>query len=568
MRGHEPAAATDQELLARVRGGDTGAYGELWRRHSGAVTAILRLETRLDPDDLTAEVFTRILAAIRGGNGPDSAFRPYALVAARNLAAEWGRRGRREIPVAEDALDAVSNEAPIDEAVVVLPHRHVAARVFSSLPVRWQEVLWYLEVEQLTAAEAAPLVGLNPNSTVQLAFRAREGFRQAWIQEHLSGRPAGTRDCAWVDRRVGRHVRGKLTTVERGKLERHAAACERCTALIDEGRSVERRVIFVLLPPLLLGGAATGYLAVAASGRMRRSDSEPGEPAVVRPARLAKRGGRTRSRPVAVIASAAGIAAAIVIVAAGVVVEQATVEPVESARAAGPAPSIETAAKPIPRAPVEPVLALPPDATDRGPQEDRSPSVHEPADPRSAPGSPPASSPPVPPVTPPAEPYFTVASLGHAFPSLSGTASPNAAIEAVLDPAGAALPLGTIVDAGGSFVLVVDASGLTGTVELVVRQIAGGIASEWTAPFAVVIPEPPRGSWTWGAPGELVVATTSVGIWETIEVRVDGVVVGTFTSTATSGETFAVTTMSASPVVTMNYAMGAAPAPRSIVPQL
>lgn len=328
MRVSEPlATATDHELLARVRSGETDAYGELWCRHSGAVTAILRLETRLDADDLTAEVFTRILAAIRSGNGPDTAFRPYALVAARNLAAEWGKRGRREIPVAQELLDAESNEPPVDESVIVLPHRHVAARVFSSLPVRWQEVLWYLEVEQLTAAETAPLVGLNPNSTLQLAFRAREGFRQAWIQEHLRGRPAGTQDCAWVDRRVGRHVRGKLTVVERGKLERHAAVCERCTALIDEGRRVEGRAIFVLLPALILGGAATGYLAAVANGETGRSDLAAGESGArstsANAPRLALRrrsgttpAARLRSKPAVVLASAGAVAIAIAIAVA------------------------------------------------------------------------------------------------------------------------------------------------------------------------------------------------------------------------------------------------------------
>jgi len=574
MRVSEPLlAATDQELLARVRGGETGAYGELWRRHSGAVTAILRLETRLDADDLTAEVFTRILAAIRSGNGPDAAFRPYALVAARNLAAEWGKRGRREIPVAEESLDAESTEPPVDESVVVLPHRHVAARVFSSLPVRWQEVLWYLEVEQLAAAETAPLVGLNPNSTVQLAFRAREGFRQAWIQEHLRGRPAGTPDCAWVDRRVGRHVRGKLTAVERGKLERHAAVCERCTALIDEGRSVESRAIFVLLPVLILGGTATGYLAAAAEGETRRSEAEPGGTLArgaprLGSARFAKTGGRTRSRPAALVASAGAIAAAVVIAVVGIALAQSTVEPIQAAQAGEPAVGDDTRigipATPRPGVPVGPTTQVPPEASAPDEQEDRRSPVDPPVG---------AAAPPVGPVEPSTSVLATVASAGEllnglAYPSVIGFGIPGAMIEIMIDPNGFAYSITGPADGTGHFKILAVAPKLSGPQPVIVRQHFDGLVSEWTAPFDLVLPAAPSATWSWLTPGKLQLVTSQVEPGFAIQVQIDGVDAGVVSTTTVSGETAIFTTASVTPNVTIRYVNGGEPSPTRPVPQV
>ena len=53
------------------------------------------------------------------------------------------------------------------------------ARAFASLPERWQAVLWHTEIEGARPADVAPLLGLTANSVAALAYRAREGLRQA-----------------------------------------------------------------------------------------------------------------------------------------------------------------------------------------------------------------------------------------------------------------------------------------------------------------------------------------------------------------------------------------------------
>src|SRR3954447_11541421 len=89
-----PDEPTDAELIAATRGGDAAAFGQLWDRH---VEAARRLARRLagnpaDADDLVSEAFTKVLASLRAGNGPDRAFRAYLLASVRNLRCDKARR--------------------------------------------------------------------------------------------------------------------------------------------------------------------------------------------------------------------------------------------------------------------------------------------------------------------------------------------------------------------------------------------------------------------------------------------------------------------------------------------
>lgn len=68
---------SDAELIVGARGGDTDAFGELYRRHVDSARAAARALTRShsDSDDLTSEAFARVLRALQGGGGPDVSFR-------------------------------------------------------------------------------------------------------------------------------------------------------------------------------------------------------------------------------------------------------------------------------------------------------------------------------------------------------------------------------------------------------------------------------------------------------------------------------------------------------------
>jgi RNA polymerase sigma factor (sigma-70 family) len=262
MTTHEapdaPEAAPDADLVLRSRSGDADAFGELWRRHyrSGVVVA-RSVSSTIDPDDLVQEAYARIFQAIRRGHGPSGSFRAYLFTAIRNTAAAWGRAARE---TAIDELDTLEDPETTDEATIAALDRSLTHSAFRSLPTRWQEVLWYTEIEQMKPSQVAPLLAMKPVAVAQLASRAREGLREAWIQAHLNAVEDGS-ECQWAIEHLGAHTRGNLGVRNRTRLDAHLADCARCTIVAGEAHEVGSRLALVLLPLSIGVSATAAYLA-------------------------------------------------------------------------------------------------------------------------------------------------------------------------------------------------------------------------------------------------------------------------------------------------------------------
>jgi RNA polymerase sigma factor (sigma-70 family) len=141
----------DADLLGRVRGGDEQAYAELWERYAPAAAAVARSYWwSADADDLVAESFTRIYQAIQAGKGPTAAFKPYLFATMRNLAISWGR-ARREVPI--EYIEAVEDPNSTDAAADADFDASLVSQAILALPERWQDVLWFGEVEHLSMHE-------------------------------------------------------------------------------------------------------------------------------------------------------------------------------------------------------------------------------------------------------------------------------------------------------------------------------------------------------------------------------------------------------------------------------
>lgn len=222
----------DAELLSAVRAGDTSAYGGLYRRHAEAAR---RLAYRLarDPteaEDLVAEAFAKVLAAIRHGEGPRQAFRAYLLTTLRHLrASRAGREARVEFT---DDLTRYETGEPFHDPTVAALDRRYAARAFDKLPERWRTVLWHTEVEGGSPATVARMLGLTPGGVAVLAHRARERLRQIFLQEHLQR--AGRAPQHPAAQRLGSYLRGGLAGRERSKVATHLAGCPACRRLHGE----------------------------------------------------------------------------------------------------------------------------------------------------------------------------------------------------------------------------------------------------------------------------------------------------------------------------------------------
>ncbi|MEU9588114.1 sigma-70 family RNA polymerase sigma factor [Streptomyces sp. NPDC048193] len=268
---------SDAELIALMRSGDDTAYEELYRRHADAVRRYARTCCRdaHTADDLTAEVFARVLQAVRGGSGPEHAVRAYLLTAVRRVAAGWTRSAKREQLVDDFAVFATQSahtaktadddtlELGADVRAMHEAEQSMAMQAFRSLPERWQAVLWHTEVEDESPSEVAVLFGLDANGTRVLASRAREGLKQAYLQAHVSDALAADEECARYADRLGTYARGRLRTrAERG-LRRHLAECARCRLAASQIEEVASGIPAVVPVAVIGWFGAAGYAKAA-----------------------------------------------------------------------------------------------------------------------------------------------------------------------------------------------------------------------------------------------------------------------------------------------------------------
>lgn len=252
----DETAPSDEDLAARVRAGDAAAYRELWERHARAGLTVARsLGGRVDPDDLVSEAYTLILGALQRGYGPTGAFRPYLFTTIRNLAARWGKSNREH-----NVDDDIFANLEATEPELGFADKTITVQAFRSLPERWKTVLWYTEVEGLQPREAGLMMGLAANAVAALAYRAREGLRQAWLQAHINS-ASTPEECRWSSEHMGEHARGTLSRRDAKRFDEHVAGCTRCSILIEELDHVAGRLAIMILPLLIGGTAATSYLA-------------------------------------------------------------------------------------------------------------------------------------------------------------------------------------------------------------------------------------------------------------------------------------------------------------------
>ncbi len=254
--------SSDAELITAARGGSSAAFGALYERHAAAARTVARQYTRssADAEDVVSDAFARVYSIVRGGGGPDVAFRAYLFTVVRRLAHTRVEAGRRVQPTDDMATfeTAFGSVRGVDDPALAGFERGVVAKAYGSLPERWQAVLWYTEIERLQPAQVAPLLGLTANGVAALAYRAREGLREAYLQQHLVAAPSDA--CRTVNSKLGSYVRGGLAKRESMQVRAHLETCETCRSLVLELGDVNHGLRGIIAP-LVLGVAGLGALA-------------------------------------------------------------------------------------------------------------------------------------------------------------------------------------------------------------------------------------------------------------------------------------------------------------------
>jgi RNA polymerase sigma factor (sigma-70 family) len=273
------ASGSDPDIISRVRQGDTDAFDVLYERHWKVAQYVARSQTDnpSDADDVVAESFASIFQLLKEGKGPKEYFRSYLLTVVRRTAHDRNRKARR-MPIAAD--DAILDSAVLDSDPVLSDlESSIMAKAFKSLPERWQAVLWHLDIEGLKPAAAAPFVGLTPNGVSSLAIRAREGLRQAYLQQHIS--QTVDQACAEYASQLGKYARNALKRTSQERVSAHLDGCTKCTALLIELNDVQGAMRAILFPLVTGIAFAPGVIANIGSGAAAVGlSSGPGSAAV------------------------------------------------------------------------------------------------------------------------------------------------------------------------------------------------------------------------------------------------------------------------------------------------
>ena len=227
-RRRERRHADDHSLLGWAREGDREAFDELYQRHHHELARYARgLSRRLLHrdlgEDMVAEAIRKTLHAMDNGNGPTDSFLMYAYACVRAVVYTHARRQQ------DESLDAL-HDAGVESSDEAL-ERIAARQAFSTLPQRWQQVLWATKVAGLSACELGEKLGITANSAAVLSSRAREGLRIAYVRTQL---PETTdRRCATVLNALARRVVLPVSDTHARLIRQHTTGCARCSTAAD-----------------------------------------------------------------------------------------------------------------------------------------------------------------------------------------------------------------------------------------------------------------------------------------------------------------------------------------------
>jgi RNA polymerase sigma-70 factor, ECF subfamily len=170
-------------LVVRARAGDREAFDGLVRLHAGGVYGVvLGLGVpRAAAEDVTQEVFLRAWRGIAAFKG-EARFSTWVYRIAVNEVKRWARRERLRLPT-RSLDDRVTAPDVRDEGAG--PHAKVAQaelrrsleRSVRRLPVKYRAPLILRDVEGLSTAEAAAVLGIGEAAFKSRLHRARVAVR-------------------------------------------------------------------------------------------------------------------------------------------------------------------------------------------------------------------------------------------------------------------------------------------------------------------------------------------------------------------------------------------------------
>jgi RNA polymerase sigma-70 factor (ECF subfamily) len=171
----------DHELIKKAQQGDSHAFGDLYVIHAPAVFRYLfaHLESQMDAEDLTAEVFLKAWQSLPKYDQRGVPFLAFLFRIARNALVDHFRQNNRLEHTDPDDMDGYQAENHPEPAELVgsLIEHQKMLQVLRSLRPDYQSVLTLRFISELSPEETAQVMNRSAGAVRVLQHRALAALR-------------------------------------------------------------------------------------------------------------------------------------------------------------------------------------------------------------------------------------------------------------------------------------------------------------------------------------------------------------------------------------------------------
>lgn len=199
FRGDGPS---DDDLVRRIRSGDTGAFEALMRRHNQRLFRVARgiVKDDAEAEDVLQQAYLNAFTHLHQYENRGSFAGWLTRIAVHAAYAGHRRRAETAGPIAgRDAYDHIPSPDPDPEQAAASSElRRGLEATIDAMPEAYRLVFMLREVEGLSTAETAEALGLHEDVVKTRLHRARAMLRHALTREGRSPRdlfPFGFERC-------------------------------------------------------------------------------------------------------------------------------------------------------------------------------------------------------------------------------------------------------------------------------------------------------------------------------------------------------------------------------------
>lgn len=169
----------ERQLIAQARAGDPSAVSALYEAYHQAIFQYIsyRVETRMAAEDLTAEVFLRMVRGLHSYEDRGLPFGAWLFRIAANLLNEHYRQGRR-LNVAQLSDDERSDDTDPFDRLARQEERQRLSQALQALPSEYQDVLVLRFMQNMSHAEVAAALDKSETAVRSIQHRALKALAE------------------------------------------------------------------------------------------------------------------------------------------------------------------------------------------------------------------------------------------------------------------------------------------------------------------------------------------------------------------------------------------------------